>query len=99
MTMNYALSVVNELKKKSYKTPTDYYGQKKMFFEYQSYKRSAIKEIEMYLIDHKDEDPIDVLEGFRRLMDNFSCRAPTGEGSFMFSVYYDVATDVLDKMI
>lgn len=97
MTTIYALSVINKMREEWYRPPKEYqYGFR---FEYDSYKHSAISEICMYLMEHELEDPIEALETFRCEMDNFACNAKTTSTNFMFSVYYDIATDVLDVLL
>lgn len=98
MTANQALSAIDSLRKGWYHPPTRYYI-KKGEFEYESYKCSGIDEIKLYLMRHKGEDPIMTVERFRHMMDDFACEAKTSSANFMFSVYYDVATDVLDVLL
>lgn len=97
--MEYILSVINELRDEWYKPPTSYYRRKKADFECQSYKRSAMDEIKFYLMEHENEDPVSTLEEFRYMMDCFACETKNGGANFMFSIYYDVATDVLDVLL
>ena len=99
MEITHILTVIDKMQEEWYKVPTTYYRRKKVDFEYQSYKRSAMDEIKKYLIEHKDEDPIDAMENFRHQMDCFACETKNGNANFMFSIYYDVATDVLDHII
>lgn len=95
MNTKYALSVIDTLREGWYNPPSEYY-RKKADFIYQSYKRTAMDEIKFYLMEHQDEDPIEALDGFRNLMICFSCKQRNDN---MFSVYYDVATDVLDALL
>lgn len=101
--IQHALSVIQEVKQKWYESPVKYYNcnsaLKKVDFEYQSYKRSGINEIILYLLDHTDQKPIDAVEDFRYLMDKFACETKNGGANFMFSIYYDVATDILDVLL
>lgn len=97
MDMTSALSVVDTLREGWYDPPTNYY-QKSGMFEYESYKCSGMDEIRQYLIEHLNEDPIKMVEEFRHIVDDFSCRSNPA-ANFMFSVYYDVATDVLDVLL
>lgn len=71
----------------------------KALFAQGSYNRWAMKEIDKYIAQNKDRSIIEVLEEFRYKMDRFACNARTGEANFMFSVAYDVVTDMLDKEI
>lgn len=99
MNMKKVLSIIDSLRDGWYNPPTKYGIQKKIEFYYQSYSSSAIKEIKFYLMEHKNEDAINAIENFRYLMDCFACEARNGSANFMFSVYYDVATDVLDVLL
>lgn len=98
MKAGQALSVIDTLQKGWYSHPHNYYI-KRGEFEYESYKYSGIDEIKLYLMKHKGEDPIQAVENFRYMMDEFACKATTSSANFMFSVYYDVATDVLDVLL
>lgn len=97
--IKYALLVIDELQNEWYNSPASYYHRKKIDFECQSYKRSAIDEIRFYLSEHENEDPILAIEDFRYMVDVFACDAKNGSANFMFSVYYDVATDILDTLL
>lgn len=98
MTTRRALSIIDSLREGWYGPPILYF-QKKIEFEYKSYKHSALEEIKRYLIKHNKEDPIKMLEEFRYQMDCFACETKNPTANFMFSVYYDVATDVLDTLL
>lgn len=98
MSIITALSIIDSLREGWYISPMIYF-QKKIEFEYKSYQHSALDEIKRYLIRHNKEDPIKILEVFRYQMDDFSCRTKNPTANFMFSVYYDVATDVLDILL
>lgn len=98
MTTNQAVSIVDSLGRGWYYPPKTH--KKKMVnFIHQSYSSSAIEEIKIYLKWHMDQNPIDVIEDFRYMVDNFACETKNPEANFMFSVYYDVATDVLDTLL
>lgn len=99
MTMNETISKINEMRKEWYQPPTTYYGMTKPEFNYESYRHSAIIEIIDILINYKHINPITLVEEFRDMMDDFACNAKTVSANFMFSVYYDVATDILDVLI
>lgn len=99
VSMKYALSVINDLRDEWYKPPSSYYHRKRIEFERQSYTRSAMDEIRFYLMGHENENPITAVEDFRYMVDCFACKTKNGEANFMFSVYYDVATDILDVLL
>lgn len=97
--MKQVLSIIDKARDDWYNPPTNYYKKNKADFEYQSYKRSAIDEIKFYLMEHQDQNPVDAIEDFRHMIDHFACNAHSGSANFMFSIYYDVATDVLDVIV
>ena len=99
VNMKYVLSVIDELRDEWYKPPMRYYHRKRADFEYQSYKRSAMDEIKFYLMEHENEDPVSAVEEFRYMMNRFACETKNGGVNFMFSIYYDVATDILDVLL
>ena len=99
VNMKYVLSVINDLRDKWYKPPSCYYHRKRIEFEQQSYARSAMNEICFYLMEHENENPITAIENFRYMVDCFACETKNGGANFMFSVYYDVASDVLDVLL
>lgn len=98
MTIIRALSIIDSLREGWYDPPMTYL-QKRIEFEYKSYQCSALEEIERYLTKHNKEDPIEMLEEFRYQMDCFACETKNPTANFMFSVYYDVATDVMDTLL
>ncbi len=98
MTIQQAISVVDTLEQGWYGPPVYYYIKKSQFI-YDSLLRSGMEEIKYYLSEHCDQNPITAIEEFRHQMDVFACRTKSGDASFMFSVYYDVATSVLDVML
>ena len=99
MKMKYILSVINDLRDEWYKPPSSYYHRNRAEFEQQCYARSAMDEIRFYLMEHENENPITAIENFRHMVDCFACKTKNGEVNFMFSVYYDVASDVLDVLL
>lgn len=99
MNMWKVLSIIDSLREGWYDPPISYYDKKRTDFEYQSYKNSAMNEIKMYLMEHEKENPISAIESFRDQMNSFACKTKNGNSNFMFSIYYDVATDVLDVLL
>ncbi len=95
----YFWSTFNWLLEKQRLSPLCYDEMKKIDFEYSSYAKSAMKEIMDYVLKNKDEDPILLVENFRHDMDCIACSSKTGIKNFMFSVYYDIATEVLDNLM
>lgn len=99
VSMKYVLSVINDLRDEWYKPPSGYYYRKREEFVHQSYARSAMDEIRFYLMEHENENPITAVENFRHMVDSFACGTKNIEAKIMFSVYYDVASDVLDVLL
>lgn len=98
MNIKKVLSIIDTLREGWYDPPSNYY-QKKEEFQYRSYAHSAMDELKFYLMEHENENPITAIEEFRHKMDDFSCEAKNENISIMFSVYYDVSTDVLDALL
>lgn len=99
VNMKYVLSVINDLRGEWCKPLSSYYHRKRIEFEQQSYARSAMDEICFYLMEHENENPITAVENFRRMVDCFACETKNENSKFMFSVYYDVVSDVLDVLL
>lgn len=97
VTVKQALQVVDSLRQGWYDPPVFY--QNNIRFMQRSYTHSAILEIERYLKEHEGCNPVDVVEDFRGEVGDYACQAKNEMTCFMFSVYYDVATDVLDVLI
>lgn len=70
-----------------------------MEFITQSYRKSCLDELELYLKKHKGDSPILALENFRNQMDSYALQCYGKDANIMFSVYYDVSTEVLDIVI
>lgn len=98
MNTLYAISLIDEYRLEEwYDLPRRY--EQKFLLQWESYKRTAIDEIKYYLMEHEDVNPISALEEFRCQMDDNACKSGSSEANFMFSVYYDVASDILDILI
>lgn len=91
---NYILSAIreyaDELIEPQCLFPRDLFAQR-------SYQQWAVDEILKSIKESKSIPTITVLEDFIRKMDDFSCRG--GEGGLIFSVAYDVATEILNIVI
>lgn len=61
------------------------------------YSRWAANELLGYVIFHKEISPLQAVEDFMRKMDSFACL--NQKNSFIFSVAYDTAADILDLLI
>lgn len=71
-------------------------------FQRASYRMSALEELEDYFRSNLRapfrEDPWEILENFRKQCENASCENKTEDYKFMFTIYYDVVTDVMDQL-
>lgn len=93
-----ALQIVERLKKEWYEAPKTYRMSQTDFY-YTSYESWALREVKTYLMIHSDQNPIDALDEFRYQMDCAAVNAKTETTNFIFSICYDVATDVLDNLL
>lgn len=100
MNAEYVISVLNTLRLGWYDRPLTH-EKKRIDFLYESYQHSAMEEIKYYLLSHREKDPLESLEKFKKMVEEFSCKSyPVGgEASFMFSTYYDVCADVIDVLL
>lgn len=96
--MNFKKSVLKEIDRMivEWYPPPDTYFMKDIMFRYRSYCHWAIIEIRKCIIKSSPNLVIETLEKFRYKMDNLACSATDGNKNFMFSIAYDVTTDVLD---
>ena len=70
---------------------------KRSRFNQRAYSRWAANEVLGYVQFRKDIPPIQAVEEFMSKMDKFACSNP--KNSYIFSVAYDVAADILDLLI
>lgn len=68
-------------------------------FEYRAYRLAGLEEVKKFIMEHENLGAMTAVELFRSKMDDFACRTNSPNAHFMFSVYYDTATDVLDTLI
>lgn len=95
MNKDYILSVIKDYADEYLKVP-----QRRLSrgdFEQRSYQRWAVDEILRAIEKSNSAPPIVAVEDFIRKMDEFSCK--NHRTSIIFSVAYDVATDILDLLI
>lgn len=62
-------------------------------FAFVSYSITALKDLLSTIMGRWEESPLTVVEEYRTRMDTYAC------DDYMFSVAYDVATDILDELI
>lgn len=67
-------------------------------FEVQGIDYAVFRLLRMEVEEHEYQNAIDVVENFRKEMDDFACNAKTGAANLIFSASYDVATYVLDAL-
>ena len=63
-------------------------------FKQQAYSVFTADEILRLLHEDEDRSPLVIIEDYANKMDNYACRG--GKMSFLFSVAYDVAINILD---
>lgn len=98
MTVDDCLEIIEEYALDLYDHPLDKF-MKKEYFYYETYLRWSIDEVKKYLDDHRGKDPIDILEEFKHKMNTFACESKTETSNFIFSVAYDLVTDVIDYIL
>lgn len=98
MKLKKALKIIDRMRKESYQSPKTYWMDSTKF-AYRSYQKWALDEIRLYLLIRSDQNPIERIEDFRYQMDVAATRATTDSCNFMFSIAYDVASDVLDVLL
>lgn len=67
---------------------------KRRYFDQKSYSNWAANEILLYVQNHSDMSPIEAIEEFAKKVDRYSVKNPNT--SYIFSVAYDTAMDILD---
>lgn len=98
ITNERAVRTILRLKKEWYPRYQDKGPSRWILLEMRSYCRSAMDEIIFYIKDRPDQNPIDSIEEFRHLSDQMACESVSEIRSFMFSCFYDVATDIIDEL-
>lgn len=98
MTRTEAIRVINKMIH-LYDYPTVWYMLVRRDLEMDSYMRWAIREVLNYVVQHPELPVTEAVEEFRFKMDHFACSAKKSLQSFVFSVAYDVSTDVLDNLL
>ena len=66
-------------------------------FLQESYTRWAAEELLKDILENESVDPVIVVESFRKKVDRYSTM--NTNTSYMFSVAYDVATNILDILL
>ena len=102
MKTDDSLQIIDDLLDDWYARPLIFYTKKKPFiFAQQSYARQGLLDLRDYIYQERfnTDNIIDLIGVWRDKMNDFSCLAKTPESTFIFSVYFDVANDVLDHLI
>lgn len=81
------------IKERYLKPPTIKSYVKRCVFKQQSYQKWAALNFLQYL-ENSDLSIIDAIEEYIRVMDIYACNGNTEESRYMFSVAYDVASDL-----
>lgn len=90
--------IMRKLSLFSYPRPIDYKVSPAVF-SYHSYSSWAKRELDLYILEHYWLSKEEAIESFRKEMDEYCCRAPTQNAKYMFSIAYDVATNILDRIL
>lgn len=99
MKINKAIILVDNHIREFYGKPSIYIGKDSLKFREKSYQNWAALELRKRLDKYRSHDPIELVEDFRHDMSDLACYAKTSKDNFMFSVAYDVATDILDMLL
>lgn len=90
-----AIQVVENYVGRLQRQPYPYW--RSLDFAYQSYSKSAAIDILNILKKDATTPPLILIEEYKDLMDRYSCESK--RSSFMFSVAYDTADDIIDELI
>lgn len=100
MSREEFLRFLNELLTTGWYAPPFRYYMKKNAFDKMSYKRWTVFELRDFAMRQPYEmRPVDIVEKFRKMADNFACSNKAEDIKFIFSVAYDTATDILDMLL
>ena len=94
MTRNNLIRYLQRMLNDYYKIDT--FGSKKNMLMH-SYARWAVKQLITKISDNPDITPLSIVENFKRQMNEYACRNKIS--GIIFSIAYDVAEDVTDKLI
>ncbi len=94
---NYAISTICKTIKDERAILRKTSHRKTMDFAFTSYSISALEDILEHIRQNRDKSPLTIVEEYRDKMDTYACSKT--EGSYIFSVAYDVATGVLDDLL
>lgn len=102
MRYEKVISIIWSMKRSWYVPSMNLFNENQ--FQRSSYQLSALDEIESYFRSSIKtpfrEDPIEVLERFRKLFNDGSCdEKKTEDYRFLFNTYYEVVTDLIDHLI
>lgn len=100
MKREAGLKVINDLLNSAWYRAPSRWGIDVTTFRFLSYKRSGLIELRNYVQNHEEfDDILDAIEEYRWMVDVIACGAKTDNKNFMFSTFYDVATEVLDMLL
>lgn len=93
-------AMLNAIKEYTYDLKYPQKNCRASYFDQRSYARWAAQECYVWCLSHIDTPIISAVEEFRDRMDDYSTRPHDDrDTSVMFSIAYDVATDILDILL
>lgn len=101
MTSYDVLEIINDIRIEEYSYKESIPLTSSQFY-YRSYCRWALDELENYIWKNKNSknDVLYLLESYRKKMDDWSSLPnKDAETCWMFSIAYDIVTDVIDQVI
>ena len=91
--------VFEKLSKEEYTIPEADTLTERSLFEIQAINYAVFHLLWSEIANHDYENAIQVVEDFKKEMDDFACIAKTGTSNLIFSAAYDVANYVLDSLL
>ena len=80
--------------------PTELGYLQKKEFALVSYNLSGLEALYYYILNYKGENMLEAVESFRQMVNDFSCEAGINNpAGYIFSIYYDIASYILDLII
>ena len=64
-----------------------------------SYRRTALLELKMFLESCPEHDPVFLIDKYRNSMNDLASSNRPNSFRFIFGVFYEVSTEVLDMLI
>lgn len=96
--IEYVVDAIRRLKKIWYPKYEDNKHTPGYLIEWRSYSRFAMEEMVQYIRERPDQNAIVSLEDFRYQSDCRACESNSELKTYMYAIFYDVATDVIDEL-